>query len=196
MSKSRHPSAGKSRQEHSSAVTAQLLDAAESLYAEEGPSALTNRRIANRAGTTIQPIYSFFRSHDNLVEAMFGRCLDSLAELIMDTHSHTSTVSGVNSNLPTVYRAYCHEYPGRFRFVRSAGAGTSKAGLARHQRDLLANAFDKLTVDNSVVDGRTALAAINGFILAELEDLVPAGEGNDEAFNNLVENLFRPQIQV
>ncbi len=187
MSKSRHPSAGKSRQEHSSEVTAQLLDAAEALYAEEGVSALTNRRIASRAGTTIQPIYSFFRSHDNLVDAMFGRCLESLAELVMDTH--TGVVAGGGGTLPDVYRQYCLSYPGRFRFVRSGGEGTSKAGLARHQRDLLANAFEKLVGPESQVDGTTVLAAVNGFILAELEGMLAPEESDDSQFHGLLRTL-------
>lgn len=168
-------------------MTAQLLDAAEALYAEEGVSALTNRRIAARAGTTIQPIYSFFRSHDNLVDAMFGRCLESLAELVMDTH--TGTVAGGRGSLPEVYRSYCLAYPGRFRFVRSGGDGTSKAGLARHQRDLLANAFEKLVGPDSSVNGTTVLAAVNGFILAEIEGMLTAEDGVDELFKGLLGTL-------
>lgn len=193
MSKPRHPSAGKSREEHSAAVTNRLLDAAEALYAAEGPSALTNRRIASQAGTTIQPIYSFFRSHDALVDAMFARCLDSLVDLVMDTHQMAATDGGNGSGLPALYRAYCLEYPGRFRFVRSAGAGTPKAGLARHQRDLLANSFQKLGDDDSVVDGRIVFAAVNGFILAELEGLLPLAEGNDRLYEELVAGLLRPR---
>ncbi len=168
-------------------MTTQLLDAAEALYAEEGVSALTNRRIASRAGTTIQPIYSFFRSHDNLVDAMFGRCLESLAELAMDTH--TGAVSRVGGSLPDTYRSYCLAYPGRYRFVRSGGAGTSKVGLARHQRDLLANAFEKLVGPGSEVDGITVLAAVNGFILAEIEGMLPPDEPTDSLFRGLLSTL-------
>jgi len=186
MSKTRHPSAGKSRQEHSSAVTAQLLDAAEALYSEDGPQALTNRRISSRAGTTIQPIYSFFGSHDNLVDGLYVRCIESLREFLDNSTSST----GVSRDLPRTYRSYCLQYPGRFRFARTGGSGTSQEDVAAGIRDELATAFSTLSDDAPQGDGRAAMAAINGFVLAEIEGLLPAEADREALFTDLIRRLF------
>jgi AcrR family transcriptional regulator len=57
-----------------------LLDAASHLLASEGPSALTVRRIAADAGMSTMNVYSRFGSKDGVVEQLFLKGFELLAE--------------------------------------------------------------------------------------------------------------------
>ncbi|KUI29049.1 TetR/AcrR family transcriptional regulator [Mycobacterium sp. GA-2829] len=50
-----------------------LLDAAERLMVEEGYAAVTSRRLAERAGLKPQLVHYYFRTMDDLFEAVFRR---------------------------------------------------------------------------------------------------------------------------
>ena len=58
-------------------VGSMLVKAAADLLAEEGPEALTVRRIANAAGVSTMNVYSRFGSKDGVVEHLFVRGLSA-----------------------------------------------------------------------------------------------------------------------
>jgi len=61
---------------------AAILDAARSIMLEDGPDAVSLRRIAGRLGVTAPALYAHFASKDDLMQAIaddeFGRLLDGL----------------------------------------------------------------------------------------------------------------------
>src|SRR5919112_597937 len=68
-------------------VRAKLLDAAARLLAEEGPSALSTRRLATEVGTSTMAVYTYFSGMDELRHALrkegfdrFGRFLEEVRE--------------------------------------------------------------------------------------------------------------------
>jgi AcrR family transcriptional regulator len=63
-------------------VRTALLDAAGELLAAEGPAALTLRRLAARAGTTTQSIYTLFGGKEGIVRAMYREGYERLATRI------------------------------------------------------------------------------------------------------------------
>ena len=62
--------------EHGEETREQLLEAAARLYAEEGPDALSVRRLADEVGTTTRAIYSVFGSKEGLLSAMYRQGAD------------------------------------------------------------------------------------------------------------------------
>jgi AcrR family transcriptional regulator len=56
--------------EHGAATRAALLDAAAELLHDEGPAAVTVRRVADASGTTTRAVYSLFGDKDGLVREL------------------------------------------------------------------------------------------------------------------------------
>lgn len=67
---------------HDERLRTRLLDEAGRLLAEEGPAALTVRRLAERAGTSAAAVYSLFGDKWGLVEEMFREGFARFAERI------------------------------------------------------------------------------------------------------------------
>ena len=61
-------------------IRARLLDAAESLFRQEGYAAATARRIASEVGMKHQVVSYYFNSHDDLLLALFRRMAESHRE--------------------------------------------------------------------------------------------------------------------
>jgi len=59
-----------------------MLDAAESLFANGGPDALTVEAVIERAGTSAGAFYARFGDRDGLLEALHERFLGRLGELV------------------------------------------------------------------------------------------------------------------
>jgi AcrR family transcriptional regulator len=67
---------------HDQQLRVRLLDEAGRLLAEEGPAALTVRRLAGRAGTSASAVYSLFGDKWGLVEEMFREGFRRFADRI------------------------------------------------------------------------------------------------------------------
>ena len=67
---------------HDETTAAALLDAAEALLADGGPSAVTVRAVADAHGTTTRAVYSLFGGKTGLVERLAGRGYRLLADLV------------------------------------------------------------------------------------------------------------------
>ena len=65
----------------SNEVGAAVVDAAEELLEEDGPAALTVRRIATRAGVAPMGVYNHFGGKDGVVDQIFIRGFDQLRGL-------------------------------------------------------------------------------------------------------------------
>ncbi|MFF3485770.1 TetR/AcrR family transcriptional regulator [Streptomyces sp. NPDC002701] len=64
------------------AATREILDAAERQIAEDGPAALSLRAVARSLGMTVQALYHYFPSRDELVTALIAKAFDDLAEAV------------------------------------------------------------------------------------------------------------------
>jgi AcrR family transcriptional regulator len=65
---------------HSGSLRIAMLDAAGTLLHEEGPQALTTRRLADVVGTSTQAIYTLFGGKEGIVRAMYVEGFDRLAQ--------------------------------------------------------------------------------------------------------------------
>ena len=65
--------------EHDDRTAAALLAAAERIVEDDGPEALSVRRVANDAGTTTRAVYSLFGSRGGLLAALGVQALEFLS---------------------------------------------------------------------------------------------------------------------
>ncbi|MEU9190545.1 TetR/AcrR family transcriptional regulator [Streptomyces sp. NPDC048484] len=70
------------RQRRRAAATQEILDAAERQIAEHGPAALSLRAVARSLGMTVQGLYHYFPSRDELVTALIAKAYDAMAEAV------------------------------------------------------------------------------------------------------------------
>lgn len=95
-----------------------VLDAASRLLSEEGPAALSMRRVAAEAGTSTMVLYSRFGSRDGLVEQLlvegFTRFADRLGEV------NEPSALGHLRALGLAYRRFARENPTYYRLMWSS----------------------------------------------------------------------------
>lgn len=81
-----------------------LTNAAVQLLIEEGRSAVTSRKIADRAGAPAAIVHYTFRDMDELLELANGEVLDRVLRVI----AHLRTDHGVRGLIEDWIRACCH----------------------------------------------------------------------------------------
>ena len=93
------------REEEKERRRAQLLDAAESLYAKLGWEALTMEKVARNARLSRALVYIYFRDKDDLLFAIGERAMKQLyqrfAAAVETPGSGLDTVSYTHLTLPT-----------------------------------------------------------------------------------------------
>ncbi|MCC6927957.1 MAG: TetR/AcrR family transcriptional regulator [Gemmatimonadaceae bacterium] len=77
----------------------QILDAAESVFAEVGVDAATTNAIAERAGASMGSLYHFFRDRDAIVLAVARR----FAERIRDRNATAMSPDALHAELPELF---------------------------------------------------------------------------------------------
>ncbi|AXK36139.1 TetR/AcrR family transcriptional regulator [Streptomyces armeniacus] len=70
------------RQRRRAVATQEILSAAESHITEHGPAALSLRAVARSLGMTVQALYHYFPSRNDLVTALVTKTYDDLADAV------------------------------------------------------------------------------------------------------------------
>ena len=70
------------RERRRAAATGEILDAARAQIAEHGPAALALRSIARTLGMTVQALYHYFPSRDELITALITAAYHDLADAV------------------------------------------------------------------------------------------------------------------
>lgn len=70
------------RQRRRATAVREILDAAQDQIAEDGPSGLALRSVARRLGMTVQGLYHYFPSRDDLITAMIAEAYNDLADAV------------------------------------------------------------------------------------------------------------------
>lgn len=119
-----------------------LLEAAARLLLEEGPAALSARRVAAAAGVSTMGLYTHFGSMERLVAAMIdegyrrlGEALDAIvpgADPVADLAGQTRAYLGFARAQPALYGAMFGSLPlGNFRPTGPAALGTGRYTLEK-----------------------------------------------------------------
>jgi AcrR family transcriptional regulator len=101
--------------EHDASTGAALLDAAEQIVNDEGLAALSVRRVADLAGTTIRAVYAVFGSKEGLVVALGRRAFDWLADAIDSLPTTDDPAADLVDAGVQVFRRLVVEHPGLFK---------------------------------------------------------------------------------
>lgn len=157
----------------------QLLASGARLLAEQGPSALTTRRVATDAGTSTMSVYTQFGSIDELVRAVvddgFARLAQEIAAVV-----RTDDPIGDLAALTATYVDYARQNPNLYAVM----FGTASLGPFRRMNDELrtgqSDVFDEFvaTCGLAITKGRFVPAdawvlahqwwsAIHGYIMLE-----------------------------
>jgi len=120
MSTDRDAAARPSLRERRRAVAIQeIVSAAESHIVEHGPHALSLRAVARNLGMTVQALYHYFPSRDDLVTALITKAYDDLTDAVRGA---TSASAG-DPDLPGLvvaaegYRRWALDHPERFQLL-------------------------------------------------------------------------------
>lgn len=162
---------------------------------------MTVRRIATEASTTSQTIYTYFGSRDAVIAGMYDRVLEDVDRLLGLLEAR---VGGLQPDerpealrmMLSEYRQYCLARPAHFLMLVSGRGpdGTDSEEIRRRRRDLLGllracRRADPESPDTGDTTTTVSLAAIDGFIHAELHRLIDEPAQSDRLFGDLVETL-------
>lgn len=110
------------------AVRVRLLEGAARLLAEEGPSALTLRRVATEADTSTMAVYTHFGSMPDLADAVVGEGFARLAARLAEV-PHTDDAISDLVGLSHAYLIHARQHPHLYAVM----FGTASLGRYRPQ---------------------------------------------------------------
>ena len=163
-------------------VRRRLIEVAADLLSEEGPSALSARRLARDAGTSTMAVYTHFGGMPALVRAVvaegFARLYDRVAEVEQSDDPLVDLVAAV-----AAYRAHALADPHLF-LVMFGSASLGEYRLTQEELEVGLAAFDQLAGlvervmdagairrgDPAAVAGQF-WAALHGYVMIELSGL-------------------------
>jgi AcrR family transcriptional regulator len=184
-----------------------MLDAAIALLSEEGPSALTVRRVAVAVNCSTTLLYSLFGGKDGLANELY---LEGLARLKQEFHADPrhAQLEGLARMraLAQAYHQYAKHNPGYYMVMfGDAIAGFVPPIESRNQAweslAVLIEAFDgcmkqgSLPPSNPTAAARLLWAAMHGAISLELKGYYLKTERADELFESAVNAVLR-SLQV
>ncbi|OJF09449.1 TetR/AcrR family transcriptional regulator [Couchioplanes caeruleus] len=108
------------------AVRVRLLEGAARLLAEEGPSALTLRRVATEADTSTMAVYTHFGSMPDLADAVVAEGFSRLAALLVEVPATDDAITDLAS-LGRAYLVHARQNPHLYAVM----FGTASLGTYR-----------------------------------------------------------------
>jgi AcrR family transcriptional regulator len=161
-----------------------LLDAASALLAEEGPEALTIRRIAGRAGCSTMLVYSRLGGKAGIVEALLTEGFERLTKVLRSVRATADPLVDLR-RCSRAYRKFALDNPTYYAvmFERAVPdtAWTSEAGaVAAATLGVLAERVQRAMDAGALVPGPAIevaaclWAANHGCVSLELKQIGPA----------------------
>ncbi len=184
------------RKQRSTDKKRRLLDAAERIYYRDGDLGLTVRRLATEAATTSQTIYTYFGSRDAVIGGMYERVLADLDGLLDTIDVVARQASAPAESSPTaailpltqVYRRHALSRPAHLRMMATARGpeGTESTAIIE-RRNRLVEIIEQSGLPG---EGAVVVAAVNGFVEAELNQLLATNGRSESLFADLVKGLI------
>jgi AcrR family transcriptional regulator len=191
---------------HDEKLRLRLLDEGGRLLAEEGPAALTVRRLAERAGTSASAVYSLFGDKWGLVDEMFREGFRRFAERIADLQASDDPMADFIA-LGAAYRANARANPHLYDLMFGQPFPQFQAGA--ETRELALGTFTALVgalgrcIDAGLLSGdpldlaTTFFSLIHGLTSLELAGWMVSPERADRVWdragNAMFEGLRRVQ---
>ncbi|WP_033337836.1 TetR/AcrR family transcriptional regulator [Catenuloplanes japonicus] len=143
------------RQRRRATAVREILDEARAQIAEHGPAGLALRSVARSLGMTVQALYHYFPSRDDLITALITEAYRDLADAI------ETALSTGDTGLPRFvvaaegFRAWAIAHAARFQLIygtpllhyRAPEDGDTTAGARRLASVFIRELFDGFTPD-------------------------------------------------
>lgn len=161
-----------------------LVDAAAVRLANSGPQDLSLREIAASQDTSTNAIYSIFGGKDELIAAAVDAAASSFAAAQDAAVDGEPTVETLFA-LAAAHRAWALAHPALYQVMFGCVMSPPPAGRRRGRPGALTRVVSHLREegelrddDVSADDDRlTLLSAVHGFVMLEITDAVPIGDG-------------------
>ncbi|MFH8462650.1 TetR/AcrR family transcriptional regulator [Streptomyces sp. NPDC017991] len=171
------------RQRRRAAATREILDAAERQIAESGPAALSLRAVARSLGMTVQALYHYFPSRDELVTALITKAYEALGDAVqaaIDASREDSPLERVVTAAEG-YRRWAVDHPERFqllygtplRYYEAPVEGATTRAVRRMSAIFEREMFDGFTPAQLAAVDDSDLSPV---FVAYLDQLPPTGE--------------------
>jgi AcrR family transcriptional regulator len=178
-----------------------LCEAAERLFAERGPDAVTMRQLAAELGVSPMTPYRYFEDKDDILAAVRANGFNRFAEAL--EKARDSTPGGARTSGPAVGEAYVtfalenpHSYKLMFDFNQPnvdkypelvAAGQRARQTMTGYVEDAIAEGI--VTGDPQQI-GMMNWAAIHGAVILELAGMLPPG-GARQLYRGLHAALMR-----
>ncbi|MFD8424503.1 TetR/AcrR family transcriptional regulator [Streptomyces sp. NPDC059466] len=170
------------RQRRRAAAVQEILDAAERHITEHGPAALSLRAIARSLGMTVQALYHYFPSRDDLVTALIAKAYDALTDAVQAAVDAATDDAGRERVLVAAegYRQWAIAHPEQFqllygtplRYYAAPVEGPTTQAMRRMSAIFEHELFDGFTTAQLAAADAPGLSAD---LLAYLDQLPPTG---------------------
>jgi AcrR family transcriptional regulator len=177
-----------------------LCDAAERLFAERGPDAVTMRQLAAELGVSPMTPYRYFEDKDDILAAVRANGFSRFAEALETARASAAGARAIGSAVGKAYVEFAlsnpHAYKLMFDFNQPHADKYPELVAAgqRAQRTMTAHVEDALKEGLMAGDpqqiGLMFWAAIHGAVILELAGMLPPGGGR-QLFQSLDAALSR-----
>ncbi|MEN0062690.1 MAG: TetR/AcrR family transcriptional regulator [Myxococcota bacterium] len=168
-----------------------ILRAASKLLTEEGPTALTNRRIALEAGCTTMAIYSRYGSKGGVLEALFNEGVDRIAEAQRSVSADLGGLA-VIEGMCVAFRQTALRFPGHYGLIFGPSPKDYEPSEVARQRsrqtfDVLVGAVARAVEQGHLVGVPSSIAfelfaMCHGHVTLALAGMVPLDEEPEVAY--------------
>lgn len=171
-----------------------VIEAAERLIDEVGPSQLTLVKLASSLGVRQPSLYKHIESTGGLVRSISIRTKRELA-VVLARAAVGRERDGALLSVANAYRAWALEHPGRYATLQTLTAGedpqdeAASLHLVEIITDILAGYA--LADEDAVDAARAVRAALHGFVLLEMGGSFGLPVDVDGSFRQMVEALTR-----
>jgi AcrR family transcriptional regulator len=172
---------------HDEALRVQLLEQAVRTLSEDGPDALSLRKLAAQVGTSTTAVYSLFGGKPGLLEAVFDEAFARFGDRLAEVEPSRDALADLAA-LGMAYRASALDEPHFYQVMFGPVGGVmtpgpeSRARAEATFRPLLdtvrrAIAAGQLRDEDPVRIATSLWAVVHGLVSLELRALLPAEAG-------------------
>lgn len=183
---------------HDEALRVRLLEQAVRTLSEEGPDALSLRKLAAQVGTSTTAVYSLFGGKPGLLNAVFDEAFARFGARLAEVERSGDPIADLAA-LGQAYRANALDEPHFYQVMFGPVGGVMTPGpesIARAEAtfrpllDTVRRAIEagQMRAEDPVIIATSMWATVHGLVSLELRALLPAEVG---ASDRLYRRAFR-----
>jgi AcrR family transcriptional regulator len=182
---------------HDDALRVRLLEQSVRTLSEEGPDALSLRKLAAQVGTSTTAVYSLFGGKPALLAAVFDEAFARFGRRLAAVPAGDDPLADLAA-LGSAYRRSALDDPHFYQVMFGAVRGTMTPDPESRQRaeatfrpllDAVRRAIDAgvFRAEDPVVIASALWAGVHGFVSLELRELLPVtGEDPDKLYRKVM----------